>query len=69
MGRKDAAIRATPKASSVIDHNQPLSSTDLTTDGIHFGEAGYAIWIKAMTEGITHALGCAAADRNGGGNP
>jgi hypothetical protein len=56
----NVAIRATPEAGSVIDLNGPLSSTNLTSDGIHFGEAGYAIWIKAMTDGITHTLGCAA---------
>jgi lysophospholipase L1-like esterase len=53
------AIRATPEAGSVIDLNEPLSSTNFTSDGIHFGEAGYAVWIKTMTEGITHTLGCA----------
>jgi lysophospholipase L1-like esterase len=57
----NAAIRATPEAGSVIDLNGPLLSTNLTSDGIHFGDAGYKVWIKAMTDGITHILGCAAA--------
>jgi hypothetical protein len=55
----NAAIRATPNASSVIDLNEPLSGTNLTTDGIHLGEDGYARWVKAMVEGIGDAIGCA----------
>jgi hypothetical protein len=60
----NAAIRATPGAGSVIDLNEPLSNTNLTSDGIQFGEARYPVCIKAMTEGITHTLGCAASNRD-----
>jgi lysophospholipase L1-like esterase len=65
----NAAIRATPEAGSVIDLNEPLSSINFTSDGIHFGAAGYAVWIKTMTESITNTLGCAAAIPDGGSNP
>jgi lysophospholipase L1-like esterase len=52
-------ISATPKAVAVIDVNEPLSSADYTTDGIHFGVAGYSLWTKAIAGGMSHALGCA----------
>jgi lysophospholipase L1-like esterase len=51
-------IKATPGRRGVIDLNTPLSSADLTTDGIHLGEDGYALWMRAMIEGITKAEGC-----------
>jgi lysophospholipase L1-like esterase len=55
----NAAIRATKNASSVIDLNDPVSGSDLTTDGVHLGEDGYTRWVKAMVEGINGAIGCA----------
>jgi lysophospholipase L1-like esterase len=57
----NAVINEIPNVRTVIDVNAPLSSADFTADGIHLGEAGYALWIQAMTEGISHALGCTRA--------
>jgi hypothetical protein len=51
-------IKATPKIRGVIDLNATLSSANLTTDGIHLSPDGYALWTKAMIEGIRKAAGC-----------
>jgi lysophospholipase L1-like esterase len=51
-------IRATPNVKAVIDLNKPLSAANWTTDGIHLGAEGYALWTKAMVEGVSEALGC-----------
>jgi hypothetical protein len=51
-------IKATPEIRGMIDLNAALSGLNLTTDGIHLGEAGYARWVKAMVEGINGVLGC-----------
>jgi len=51
-------IRATPNVKAVIDLNEPLSGANLTTDGIHLGAEGYALWTKAMVDGVSNALGC-----------
>lgn len=53
------AIKTTPNVRSVIDLNKPLSSANWTTDGIHFGHEGYALWTQALLEGLSDALGCA----------
>jgi hypothetical protein len=55
----NAAIKATPSAAGMIDLNSALSGANWTTDGIHFGPDGYAIWTKTVVEGIHGALGCA----------
>ena len=52
------AIKKTPNVKAIIDLNKPLSSANWTTDGIHFGHEGYALWTKAMVEGVSDALGC-----------
>jgi lysophospholipase L1-like esterase len=52
------AIKTTPNVRAVIDLNKPLSSANWTTDGIHFGPEGYALWIQALLEGVNKALGC-----------
>jgi hypothetical protein len=54
----NAVIKAAPSATGVIDLNSALSGADWTTDGIHFGPDGYAIWKKTMVDGIRSALGC-----------
>jgi hypothetical protein len=54
----NSAIRATPNAKSVIDLNAPLADANLTTDGIHLGQAGYTLWLQAMVEGIRRATAC-----------
>jgi lysophospholipase L1-like esterase len=54
-------IKSTPNVKAVIDLNEPLSSANLTTDGIHLGPQGYALWSKAMVEGVSDALGCHAS--------
>jgi hypothetical protein len=54
----NAVIKATPNATGVIDLNSALSGADWTTDGIHFGPDGYAIWKKTVVDGIHGALGC-----------
>jgi lysophospholipase L1-like esterase len=51
-------IKATPERRGVIDLNTALSNADLTTDGIHLGADGYALWLKTMIEGIAKAEGC-----------
>jgi lysophospholipase L1-like esterase len=56
--RLNAVIKATPNAANVIELNAPLSGANWTTDGIHFGPDGYALWTKAMVDGINGALGC-----------
>jgi lysophospholipase L1-like esterase len=53
-------IKSTPDVKAVIDLNGPLSSANWTTDGIHLGPQGYALWSKAMVEGLSDALGCHA---------
>jgi hypothetical protein len=55
----NAVIKATPSATDVIDLNSALSGANWTTDGIHFGPDGYALWTKTMVEGIRGVLGCA----------
>lgn len=55
----NAVISATPNVRLVIDVNEPLSSANFTTDGIHLGEAGYSLWMKAMMGGIGQILACA----------
>jgi lysophospholipase L1-like esterase len=50
------AIKTTPNVKAVIDLNKPLSGTNWTTDGIHFGPEGYALWTKAFVEGVRDAL-------------
>jgi hypothetical protein len=52
------AIKRTPNVKAVIDLNKALSGANWTTDGIHFGHEGYALWTKAMVEGVSDALGC-----------
>jgi lysophospholipase L1-like esterase len=54
----NSAIKATPTAKSVIDLNAPLADVNLTTDGIHLGQAGYTLWLQAMVEGIRRATAC-----------
>jgi lysophospholipase L1-like esterase len=54
----NAVIKATPSATGVIDLNSALSGANWTTDGIHFGPDGYAIWTKTVVDGIHVALGC-----------
>ena len=54
----NAVIKATPSATGVIDLNSALSGANWTTDGIHFGPDGYAIWKKTVVDGIHGALGC-----------
>jgi lysophospholipase L1-like esterase len=51
-------IKSTPNVKAVIDLNEPLSSANWTTDGIHLGAQGYALWSKVMVEGVSDALGC-----------
>jgi hypothetical protein len=51
-------IKAAPEIRGIIDLNAALSDANLTTDGIHLGTGGYALWMKAMIEGITRAQGC-----------
>jgi len=53
------AIKKTPNVKAVIDLNKPLSGANWTTDGIHFGQEGYALWTKALVKGVSAALGCA----------
>ena len=52
-------IKTTPNTKAVIDLNEPLSGADWTTDGIHLGAAGNALWTRAMVDGIERALACA----------
>jgi hypothetical protein len=52
------AIKTTPDVRAVIDLNKPLSSANWTTDGIHFGPEGYALWTQTLLEGVSGALGC-----------
>jgi hypothetical protein len=54
----NTVIKATPSATDVIDLNTTLSGADWTTDGIHFGPDGYALWMKTMVEVIRGVLGC-----------
>jgi lysophospholipase L1-like esterase len=53
------AIKATPNTKAVIDLNEPFSEANWTTDGIHFGPAGYDLWTHAMVDGVKNALVCA----------
>jgi lysophospholipase L1-like esterase len=48
----NAVIKATPSAAGMIDLNSALSDASWTTDGIHFGPDGYAIWTKTVVDGI-----------------
>ena len=52
------AIKKTRNVKAVIDLNRPLSGANWTTDGIHFGHEGYALWTKALADGVSDALGC-----------
>lgn len=52
------AIRKTPKVSAVIDLNTPLAGANWTTDGIHLGPEGYALWTQALLKGVNNVLGC-----------
>jgi hypothetical protein len=56
--RLNDAIKTTPNVKAVIDLNSPLSGANWTTDGIHFGERGYALWSTALVNGMIRALGC-----------
>ncbi len=58
ISRFNDAIKATPNIRAVINLDEPLSSANWTTDGIHFGPAGYDIWTNAMVDGVKNALGC-----------
>jgi lysophospholipase L1-like esterase len=51
-------IRATHNVKTLIDVTHPLAEANLTTDGIHLNAQGYAIWTKAIVEGISRALEC-----------
>src|SRR5258708_35432179 len=52
------AIRSTPNVKGVIDLNESLAGSNWTTDGIHLGQPGYALWSKTMVQGVSDALGC-----------
>lgn len=52
------AIKTTPNIRAVIDLNEPLAGANWTTDGIHFGPEGYALWTQALLKGMNNALGC-----------
>jgi lysophospholipase L1-like esterase len=52
------AIKKTPNVKAVIDLNKPFSGANWTTDGIHLGKEGYALWMKALVDGVSDALGC-----------
>ncbi len=54
----NSVIRAAPNATDVIDLYIALSDRNWTTDGIHFGTDGYAIWTNTLVEAISGALGC-----------
>ena len=51
-------IKTIPNTKTVIDLNEPLSGADWTTDGIHLGAAGSALWTKAMVDGVRRVLDC-----------
>jgi lysophospholipase L1-like esterase len=46
-----------PNVKGVIDLNEPLSHANWTTDGIHLGQQGYALWLTALVSGMRKALG------------
>jgi hypothetical protein len=50
-------IMAMP-AANVINVTQPLLNSNLTSDGIHLKAEGYAIWTKAIMDGVDQTLGC-----------
>ena len=56
--RLNEMIKAAPRIRGVIELNAPLSNANLTTDGIHLATEGYALWMKAMIDGIGKAAGC-----------
>jgi lysophospholipase L1-like esterase len=51
-------IKTTPNTKAMIDLNEPLSGANWTTDGIHLGAAGNALWTKAMVDGVRRVLDC-----------
>jgi hypothetical protein len=51
-------IKTTPNPKAVIDLNEPLSGANWTTDGIHLGAAGNALWTKAVVDGVRRVLDC-----------
>jgi lysophospholipase L1-like esterase len=50
------AIKKTPNVKAVIDLNKTLSGANSTTDGIHLGHEGYALWTKALVDEVSDAL-------------
>ena len=45
---------------TIIDLNKQMIGSHLTTDGVHLNDQGYALWTRAIIEGIRKGLGCEA---------
>ncbi len=45
---------------TIIDLNEQMIGSHLTTDGVHLNAKGYALWTRAIIEGIKKGLGCEA---------
>jgi hypothetical protein len=45
---------------TIIDLNEQMIGSHLTTDGVHLNAQGYTLWTKAIIEGIKKGLGCRA---------
>jgi hypothetical protein len=45
---------------AIIDLNEQMIGSHLTTDGVHLNAKGYALWTRAIIEGIRKGLGCEA---------
>ena len=47
---------------AIIDLNEQMIGSQLTTDGVHLNAKGYALWTRAIIVGIKKGLGCAERD-------
>jgi lysophospholipase L1-like esterase len=56
--RLNGVIATIPQVKTVIDVTTPLSDKNLTADGIHLSAEGYALWTKAIVDGVSAAFGC-----------
>jgi lysophospholipase L1-like esterase len=53
-------IKKAAQGREPIDVTEPLTTDNLTSDGIHLKAEGYVLWNHAVSQGIMRALGCDA---------